>query len=142
MQHAHMGFLVIAEEQAKFDRGADAQRQSAIPSRIRKSPTASGRFSPNPAGKAAVLVEIEESWVSLVELRLKEKGGIVFRRFRDDQLLQAEAALEKSLERLEERARQRERGEPGSNPAQHAGCETSAQGGPGAGKGGDRPEEG
>jgi uncharacterized membrane protein len=58
------------------------------------------------AGKAAVLAEIEESWVSPVELRLKEQGGIVFRRFRtemiDDQLLQEEAALEKSLERLED----------------------------------------
>jgi uncharacterized membrane protein len=58
------------------------------------------------AGKAAVLAEIEESWVSPVELRLKEQGGVVFRRFRtemiDDQLLQQEAALEKSLERLED----------------------------------------
>ena len=58
------------------------------------------------AGKAAVLAEIEESWVSPVELRLKEQGGIVFRRFRtemiDDQLLRGEAALQKSLERLED----------------------------------------
>jgi len=58
------------------------------------------------AGKAAVLAEIEESWVSPVELRLKEQGGIVFRRFRtemiDDQLFQEEAALEKSLERLQD----------------------------------------
>ena len=58
------------------------------------------------AGKAAVLAEIEESWVSPVELRLKEQGGIVFRRFRtemiDDQLLREEAALQKSLERLED----------------------------------------
>jgi len=56
-------------------------------------------------GKAAVLAEIEQSWVSLVEPRLKEQGGVVFRHFRtdmmDDQLLREEAALEKSLENIE-----------------------------------------
>jgi uncharacterized membrane protein len=58
------------------------------------------------ARKVAVLAEIEESWVSPVELRLKEQGGTVFRRFRtemiEDQLLQEERALQKSLERLED----------------------------------------
>jgi uncharacterized membrane protein len=58
------------------------------------------------AGKAAVLAEIEESWVSPVELQLKEQGGVVFRRFRteiiDHQLLQEQAALENSLERLQD----------------------------------------
>ena len=57
-------------------------------------------------GKAAVLAEIEQSWVSPIELRLKEQGGTVFRRFRtdmmDDQLLQEEAALEKALDNLED----------------------------------------
>ena len=57
-------------------------------------------------GKAAVLAEIEETWVSPIELRLKEQGGMVFRRFRtemiDDQLLQEQRALQKSLETLED----------------------------------------
>jgi len=57
-------------------------------------------------GKAAVLAEIEQSWVSPIESRLKEQGGTVFRRFRtemmDDQLLQEEAALEKALDNLED----------------------------------------
>jgi uncharacterized membrane protein len=56
-------------------------------------------------GKAAVLAEIEESWTSLLEPRLREQGGIVFRRFRtdvlDDQLLQESIALERALEALE-----------------------------------------
>jgi uncharacterized membrane protein/ribosomal protein L29 len=57
-------------------------------------------------GKAAVLAEIEESWTSMIELRLKEHNGIVFRRFRtdfiEDQLLQQSAALQKALEDLQD----------------------------------------
>jgi uncharacterized membrane protein len=57
------------------------------------------------AGKAAVLAEIEESWISMVELRLKEHNGVVFRRFRteviEDQLLQQSEALQKALENLQ-----------------------------------------
>ncbi|HVO91531.1 MAG TPA: DUF1269 domain-containing protein [Terriglobales bacterium] len=55
-------------------------------------------------GKAAVLAEIEESWASLLEPRLREEGGIVFRRFRtdvvEDQLLQESKALQHQLEVL------------------------------------------
>ncbi len=58
-------------------------------------------------GKAAVLAEIEESWTSLLEPRLREQGGLVFRRFRtdvvDDQLLQESKALERVLEALEDK---------------------------------------
>ena len=54
-------------------------------------------------GKAAVLAEIEESWVSPIEQRLKQQDGTVFRHFRtemiDDQLLQEEAALQQALEK-------------------------------------------
>ena len=56
-------------------------------------------------GKAAVLAEIEESWVSPLEARLTEQGGTVFRRFRtdviEDQLLQQGMALQKVLENLQ-----------------------------------------
>ena len=56
------------------------------------------------AGKAAILAEIEESWISLLEPRLREQGGIVFRRFRtdvvEDQLLQESKALQERLEAL------------------------------------------
>ena len=55
-------------------------------------------------GKAAVLAEIEQSWVSLVELRLQQQDATVFRQFRadviDDQLLQEENALQAALQRL------------------------------------------
>lgn len=58
------------------------------------------------AGKAAVLAEIEESWASVLEPRLREQGGVVFRRFRtdvaEDQLLQESKALQQQLEFLEE----------------------------------------
>ncbi len=57
-------------------------------------------------GKAAVLAEIEESWTSLLEPRLREQDGIVFRRFRtdvvEDQLLQESKALRQQLEVLED----------------------------------------
>jgi uncharacterized membrane protein len=56
-------------------------------------------------GKAAVLAEMEESWISPLEVRLREQGGAVFRRFRtdviDDQLLQQGMALQKALENLQ-----------------------------------------
>ena len=57
------------------------------------------------AGKAAVLADIEENWVLVVEPRLREQGGIVMRRFRSDvvadQLLQESKALQQELEALE-----------------------------------------
>jgi uncharacterized membrane protein len=56
-------------------------------------------------GKASVLAEIEESWISPLEARLKEQGGAVFRRFRtdmiEDQLLQQGTALQRALENLQ-----------------------------------------
>jgi len=55
-------------------------------------------------GKAAVVAEIEESWTSLLEPRLRNQGGVIYRRFRtdvtDDQLLQESKALEEQIERL------------------------------------------
>ena len=55
-------------------------------------------------GKAAVLAEIEESWTSILEPRLREQGGVVFRRFRtdivEDQLLLESNALQQKLEVL------------------------------------------
>jgi len=57
-------------------------------------------------GKAAVLAEIEEGWSSLLEPRLRERGGTVFRRFKtdvvDDQLLQQSMGLQQALESLED----------------------------------------
>jgi uncharacterized membrane protein len=56
-------------------------------------------------GKASVLAEIEESWSSPLDARLKEHGGAVFRRFRadmvEDQVLQQGVALQKALENLQ-----------------------------------------
>jgi len=55
-------------------------------------------------GKAAVLAEIEQSWCPLLEPRLRQQGGTVFRRFRtdviDDQLLQEEMTLQAALQGL------------------------------------------
>jgi len=57
-------------------------------------------------GKAAVLAEIEESWSSLLEPRLREQGGTVFRRFKtdllDDQLLQQSIGLQQALQSLQD----------------------------------------
>jgi uncharacterized membrane protein len=57
-------------------------------------------------GKAAVLAEIEESWTSLVDDRLREHGGMVFRQFRvdvvEDQLAREGAALEANLRALQD----------------------------------------
>ena len=56
-------------------------------------------------GNAAVLAEIEESWTSLLEPRLRHQGATVFRRFRtdvvDDQLWHESKALEEQLKLLE-----------------------------------------
>lgn len=56
-------------------------------------------------GKAAVLADIEESWTSLLEPRLKKQGGTVFRQFRTDvvesQFLQESKALQEQLQVLE-----------------------------------------
>jgi uncharacterized membrane protein len=57
------------------------------------------------AGKAAVLAEVEESWASLLDERLRTHGGTVYRRFRvdivDDQLAREGAALEANLNALQ-----------------------------------------
>jgi uncharacterized membrane protein len=57
-------------------------------------------------GKAAVLAEIEESWTSLVDERVRKHGGTVFRQFRvdvvDDQLAREGTAFEASLKSLQD----------------------------------------
>jgi uncharacterized membrane protein len=56
-------------------------------------------------GKAAVLAEMEESWTTPVDARLRELGGIVFRRLRaevvEDQLVRESAAFDAELKALE-----------------------------------------
>ena len=53
------------------------------------------------AGKAAVLAEVEESWTSLLDERLRKHGGTVYRQFRadvlEDQLVREGATLEANL---------------------------------------------
>jgi uncharacterized membrane protein len=55
-------------------------------------------------GKAAILAEIEQSWISVIETRMEEQGATVFRRFRtdvmEDQLLEEERVHEKELQDL------------------------------------------
>ena len=55
-------------------------------------------------GRAAVLAEVEENWVLVLEPRLTEFGGTVFRRFRtdvvEDRLLQESKALDKEIDVL------------------------------------------
>lgn len=57
------------------------------------------------AGKAAVLVELDESWTTPVDARMHERGGIVFRRLRaevvEDQLVRESAAFEADLKALQ-----------------------------------------
>lgn len=55
-------------------------------------------------GKVALLAEIEQGWCPLLEPRLRQEGGAVFRRFRadviEDQLLREEKTLQVALQTL------------------------------------------
>ena len=57
-------------------------------------------------GKAAVLAEVEETWQTPVDTRIRKLGGMVFRRLRseviDDQLAREAAAFEAELDELED----------------------------------------
>jgi uncharacterized membrane protein len=61
-------------------------------------------------GKAAVLAEMEESWTTPVDTRLRELGGVVFRRLRaevvEDQLVRESAAYDAELKALEDDLKQ------------------------------------
>lgn len=61
-------------------------------------------------GKAAIVAEVEESWTTLLDSRLQECGGTVFRRFRvdvvDDRLNREVAAVKANLKALEEELKQ------------------------------------
>jgi hypothetical protein len=96
-------------------------------------------------GKAAVVAEIEQSWVSPLEQQLTQQGGTVFRRFRtdlvDDQLLCEERALQKALEALEDEL-EKDGGRLRSPfKKKRRGREAAAQRYTGAGKSGHRTEE-
>lgn len=56
-------------------------------------------------GKAAVLVELDESWTTPVDTRLHELGGVVFRRLRaevvEDQLVRESAAFQADMKALQ-----------------------------------------
>jgi uncharacterized membrane protein len=57
-------------------------------------------------GKAAVLAEVEETWVTPVDTQLGQLGGLVFRRLRsevvEDQLARETAAFDAELKQLKE----------------------------------------
>jgi uncharacterized membrane protein len=57
-------------------------------------------------GKTAVLADVDESWTTPIDARMREHGGTVSRRFRaevvEDQLVRESAALEASLNALDE----------------------------------------
>jgi uncharacterized membrane protein len=57
-------------------------------------------------GKAAVVAEVEETWQTPVDTRLRKLGGLVFRRLRsevvEDQLVRESAAFEAELQQLED----------------------------------------
>jgi uncharacterized membrane protein len=61
-------------------------------------------------GKAAVLAEVEEIWTTPVDTRLHQRGGIVFRRLREevieDQLVRESAAFDAELKALEDELNQ------------------------------------
>ena len=61
-------------------------------------------------GKTAVLADVDESWTTPVDARMREHGGTVSRRFRaevaEDQLVRESAALEASLNALDEELNQ------------------------------------
>jgi uncharacterized membrane protein len=55
-------------------------------------------------GKVAVIADVEETWVTPVDLTISERGGIVFRRLRhevvEDQLAREHAEFEEELKEL------------------------------------------
>jgi uncharacterized membrane protein len=57
-------------------------------------------------GKAAVLAEVEETWMTPVDVKLERLGGVVYRRLRlefiEDELAQASAAFDAELKELKE----------------------------------------
>ena len=61
-------------------------------------------------GKTAILANVDESWTTPVDARMREHGGTVSRRFRaevaEDQLVRESAALEASLNALDDELRQ------------------------------------
>ncbi len=61
-------------------------------------------------GTTAVLADVDESWTTPVDARMREHGGTVSRRFRsevaEDQLVRESAALEASLNALDEEFKQ------------------------------------
>ncbi len=61
-------------------------------------------------GKVAVLAEVEETWVTPVDTRLGQLGGVVFRRQRsevmEDQLNREAAACDAELKQLKEELKQ------------------------------------
>lgn len=62
------------------------------------------------AGKAAVVVEVDESWTTPVDTRLHKLGGMVFRRLRsevvEDQFVRESAAFDADLQALEQELKQ------------------------------------
>jgi uncharacterized membrane protein len=62
------------------------------------------------SGKAAVLADVEESWTTPVDTRLREGGGVVFRRLRaeviEDQLARESAAFDADLKALQDDLKQ------------------------------------
>ncbi len=62
------------------------------------------------AGKTAVLADVDESWTTPVDTRLREHGGIVSRRLRadvaEDQLARESAAFEANLKALDDELKQ------------------------------------
>jgi uncharacterized membrane protein len=58
------------------------------------------------AGKTAVLADIDESWTTPVDVRMREFGGTVSRRLRtdvvDDQIVRESAAFDTNLKALED----------------------------------------
>lgn len=57
-------------------------------------------------GKAAILAEVEESWMAPVDVKLESLGAVVYRRLRleyiEDELAQASAAFDAELKELRE----------------------------------------
>jgi uncharacterized membrane protein len=62
------------------------------------------------AGKTAVVADVDESWTTPVDVRLRKLGGTVSRRLREevieDQLIRESAAFEASLKALDDELKQ------------------------------------
>lgn len=82
-------------------------------------------------GMVAVVADVEETWVTPVDLTISEKGGVVFRRLRhevvEDQLAREQCRVRSRAQGAEEGSRDGNERNQGKDPGADRLCRTLAQ---------------